>query len=91
MQIATVIGNAVSTVKHPSMQGRKLMICLPRMADGVTTDGYPIVAVDGIGAGVGEKVIITSDGRGAREMLNVDATPVRWTIVGIQDPNTSQQ
>jgi ethanolamine utilization protein EutN len=86
MQIATVIGNAVSTIKHPSMRGCKLMICLPRMADGVTIDGYPIVAVDGIGAGQGDTVLITSDGRGAREMLNVDATPVRWTIIGIQDP-----
>jgi len=86
MQIAKVIGNIVATVKHPSMNGRKLLVCLPQMADGVSVDGYPIVAVDGIGAGKGDTVLVTSDGRSAREMLKVEATPVRWTIIGIQDP-----
>lgn len=86
MQVAKVIGNVVATVKHSSMRGRKLLVCLPQMADGVSVDGFPIVAIDGIGAGKGDTVIITSDGRGAREMLNVEATPVRWTIIGIKDP-----
>jgi len=86
MQVAKVIGNIVATIKHPSMQGCKLLVCVPQMADGESVDGFPIVAVDGIGAGKGDKVLITSDGRAAREMLNVEATPVRWTIIGIQDP-----
>ena len=46
---------------------------------------FPQIAIDGVGAGVGQRVILTSDGRGAREMLGVEATPVRWTIVGIDD------
>lgn len=85
MQVAKVVGKAVSTVKHKSMEGCKLLVCKPLLADGKTTDGFPIIVVDGIGAGAGDKVLITSDGRGAREMLGVEATPVRWTVIGIQD------
>ena len=55
------------------------------MADGRTPDGDPLLAVDAVGAGSGETVMITSDGRGARELLKTDATPVRWTVIGIRD------
>ena len=85
MLLGNVIGNVVATIKHESMQGCKLMIIQPEKSDGKSPDGDPVVAVDCVGAGVGEKVIITSDGKAAREFLNVQATPVRWTIVGIKD------
>ena len=45
----------------------------------------PLVAIDTIGAGTGERVMITSDGAGTRKMLNADATPVRWSVIGIED------
>ncbi len=85
MQVARVIGMAHGTVKHSSMTGCKLLVVQPQMADGNTPDGDPLIAVDGAGAGVGERVLLTSDGRGARELLKVDATPVRWAIIAIQD------
>ena len=85
MHLALVIGTATATIKHSSMDGCKLMVVQPRMADGVTPDGDPLLAVDAVGAGAGEIVMMTSDGRGARELLGVAVTPVRWTIVGIQD------
>ena len=85
MQLAFVIGTATATVKHPSLEGRKLLIVQPRLADGRTPDGDPLIAVDGVDAGCGETVMITSDGRGAREMLQSDVTPVRWTVIGIRD------
>ena len=85
MQLATVIGTATATVKHRSMQGTKLLVVQPRQADGITSDGDPLLAVDGVGAGRGETVMITSDGRHARELLKAEATPVRWTVIGIQD------
>lgn len=85
MQLGLVVGTAVSTVKHATMQGCKLLVIQPRLADGKTPDGDPVLAVDGVGAGRGETVIITSDGRHARELLNADATPVRWTVIGIRD------
>ena len=85
MQLALVIGSAISTVKHQSMVGAKLMVVQPLMADEQSSDGDPLLAVDGVGCGPGETVMITSDGRHARELLSADATPVRWTIVGIRD------
>ena len=76
MQLALVIGRATSTVKHGSMQGQKLLVVQPRLVDG-KADGDPLVAIDGVGAGIGEVVMITSDGRYARELLSADETPVR--------------
>ena len=84
MQLGLVVGSAHATVKHPSMQGCKLMVVQPQLVDG-KPDGDPLLAVDGVGAGVGETVMMTSDGRNARELLKVEATPVRWTIIGIKD------
>ena len=83
---ATVIGRAISTLKHDSMVGQKLLIVQPQMKDG-SPEGDPIIAMDGVGAGVGEQVMVTSDGRNARALLNADATPVRWSIIGIKDEN----
>lgn len=85
MLIGTVIGTAVATVKHASMEGQKLLVIQPEMADRKSPDGDPLIAIDGVGAGTGQRVMITSDGRGAREILGVDATPVRWTVVAIED------
>ncbi len=80
-----VIGTATATVKHASMRGWKLLIVQPLLADGRTPDGDPILAVDSLGAGRGETVIVSSDGRGTRELLQSDNTPVRWSIIGICD------
>ncbi len=89
MLLGDVIGTAVSTVKHRSMQGHKLLVVQPLMADRISPDGDPLIAVDGVGAGTGQRVMLTSDGRGARELLGADATPVRWTVVAIEDPEVS--
>jgi ethanolamine utilization protein EutN len=85
VQRAFVIGTATSTVKHPSMQGQKLLIAQPVMADGTTPDADPIIAVDTVGAGKGEEVLISSDGRFTRDFVKADNTPVRWAIIGICD------
>ncbi len=85
MQLAHVIGTATATLKHDSLVGRRLLVVQPLQADGVSADGEPLLAVDGVGAGTGEQVMITSDGKGARELLGHDITPVRWTVIGIRD------
>ncbi len=59
-----VVGIATATVKHPSMVGWKLLLVQPYAPDGRTPDGDPVLAVDGLGAGIGEEVVITSDGNG---------------------------
>ncbi len=80
-----VVGVATATVKHPSMIGWKLLLVQPYAADGRTPDGDPVLAVDGLGAGIGEEVVITSDGKGTRELLRSETSPVRWSVIGIVD------
>ena len=85
MLTAKVIGHATSTVKHSSMEGWKLLVVQPLAADGRSPDGDPVLAVDCLGAGRRDDVIITSDGKSTRELLGHMATPVRWSVIGIQD------
>jgi ethanolamine utilization protein EutN len=85
MQLAFVVGTATSTVKHATMRGQKLLVVQPLMADGRGADGDPQVAVDAVGAGKGQRVMITSDGKFMREILKTEATPVRWSVIGISD------
>jgi len=85
MQLGLVVGTATSTVKHATMRGQKLLVVQPLMADGRTPDGDPQIAVDAVGAGRGERVMITSDGKFMREVLKAEATPVRWSVIGIRD------
>ena len=85
MQAGLVVGTAISTVKHPSLTGWKLLVVQPFGSDRATPDGDPVLAVDALGAGKGERVIITSDGKAARELVRSETTPVRWSVVGIAD------
>jgi ethanolamine utilization protein EutN len=85
MQLGEVVGTATATVKHSSMNGWKLLIVQPYLADGMTPDGEPVLAIDSCGAGRGESVIITSDGAGTRALVQSDNTPVRWSVLGIVD------
>jgi len=85
MQLGDVIGTATATVKHPSMNGWKLLIVQPYQADARTPDSDPVLAIDSCGAGRGEQVIITSDGAGTRALVKSDNTPVRWSVLGIAD------
>jgi ethanolamine utilization protein EutN len=85
MFLGRVMGNATATVKHPSMEGWKLLLVMALQADGRTIEGDPILVVDSVGAGRGETVVITSDGIGARELLGSANTPVRWSVLGIRD------
>ena len=84
MQLGLVVGTAYATVKHDSMAGQKLLVVQPQLVD-QRPDGDPVLAIDAVGAGVGEAVMMTSDGREARRRLGVEVTPVRWTVVGIKD------
>ena len=85
MQVGLVVGTANSSVKHPSLIGRKLLLVQLLAADGTSPDGEPVLAIDGFGAGNGEKVIVTSDGQWIRNLLSSETTPARWGVLGIQD------
>ncbi len=84
MQLARVVGHAVSTVKHPSMHGWKLLVVQMLTPDG-KEDGEPILAIDNLGAGLDNTVIVTNDGAGARQLVNAKDSPVRWTVLGMCD------
>ena len=85
MQLGLVVGTATSTVKHATMRGQKLLVVQPLSADGESPDGDPQIAVDAVGAGKGERVMITSDGRFVRELVKHENTPIRWSVIGIAD------
>ena len=84
MLLARVEGNVVATRKHPSLEGWRLVICQPINQAG-ETEGTPQVAIDAHGAGLHQRVIISSDGVAARKAVRDDKSQVRWMIVGIVD------
>jgi ethanolamine utilization protein EutN len=84
MQIAKVIGTVVSTQKHGKFEGAKLLLVQPLTPDD-TPRGTPLLAVDGVGAGIREKVLIVLEGRAAGEALGKRWAPVDAAIVGIID------
>ena len=84
MQIAKVIGTVVSTQKHRKFEGAKLLLVQPLNLDG-SPRGVALLAVDGVGAGVRERVLIVLEGRAAGESLGKTAAPVDAAIVGIID------
>ena len=84
MQIARVVGTVVATQKHRKFEGAKLLLVQPLNLDG-TARGTTLLAVDGVGAGVTEKVLIVLEGRAAGEALGRKAAPVDAAIIGIID------
>jgi ethanolamine utilization protein EutN len=86
MQLARIIGTATATVKHPSLAGARLLVGQPLAADRRSPDGDPQLVVDTLAAAVGDLVVITSDGRLLRDLLGSDATPARWSTIGLVDP-----
>ena len=87
MQIARVIGTVVSTQKNQKFEGAKLLLVQPLNIDD-TPRGAALLAVDGVGAGVNEKVLVVLEGRAAGEALGKKAAPVDAAIVGIIDTVT---
>ena len=84
MQIARVMGTVVSTQKHRKFEGAKLLLVQPLNMDD-TPRGTALLAVDGVGAGVHEKVLVVLEGRAAGEALGKKAAPVDAAIIGIID------
>ena len=86
MQIARVIGNVVSTIKNESLQAKKLMIVQTLDAD-LHPKGTPLIALDAVGAGVGE-LVFWCRGKEASFPFKRDDTPTDCTIVGIIDSDS---
>ena len=83
MQIGRVVGQAVSTVKHPSMTGWRLLLVQLLTADG-KEDGEPLLAIDNLGARSARRVVIcpTTAARSGK-LVGRKNSPVRWMVMGI--------
>jgi ethanolamine utilization protein EutN len=86
MQIARVIGTVVSTVKNESLHGRKFLLVQTLNAD-LKAKGSPMIALDSVGAGVGE-LVFWCRGKEASFPFKRDETPTDCTIVGIIDSDS---
>ncbi|MFH1262503.1 MAG: EutN/CcmL family microcompartment protein [Pseudomonadota bacterium] len=84
MIIARVIGTAVATVKHPSYNGRKVMIVQPLAPEG-EDQGQSFLAVDAVQSGPGDRVLVAREGNAARQILEAGEAPIHAVILGIID------
>ena len=88
MQIARVVGTVVSTQKNRKLEGAKLLLVQPVSIDPQTLDeprGVALLAIDSVGAGVGEKVLVVIEGKAAGDALGKKAAAVDAAIIGIVD------
>ena len=88
MQIGRVLGTVVATQKHRKFEGAKLMLVQPLNPRDDSPRGPALLAIDGVGAGIHEKVLVVLEGRAAGEALGRKAAPVDAAIVGIIDTVT---
>lgn len=84
MQIARVIGSVVSTNKTEKLHGLKLMIVAPIDLSSFEEKGQPIVAIDTVGAGAGE-VVMLCGGSSSRQTALTENKPSDMAIVAIID------
>jgi len=86
MQLAKVVGNLVSTHKNETIRGKKLLFVQP-LDEKLVPFGDELLAVDGVGAGIGDTVLIMNEGGSARMVTNVESpyAPIELCIAGIVD------
>lgn len=84
MQLGRVLGTATSTIKHSTFAGERLLVVQLESRDG-SDDGEPVLAFDRMGAGRGDRVLLTNDGKALQQMVGRD-TPGRWSVMGLPDP-----
>lgn len=84
MFLARIVGTVTSTVKHEAYNSAKLMLVQPISPEGKDIDDS-VIAVDTVGAGIGERVIVLRQGVAAAQVLGIDRPPIRSVIAGIVD------
>lgn len=84
MKLGRVVGTVVSTINAPVFDGRRLLVCDLLDPAGEPAGGY-LIAVDTVGAGAGETVLLLDEGNSARQILGLATAPVRTLVVGIVD------
>ena len=84
MILGRVLGEMHGTIKHPFYDGRKMLVIEKITQAGASTGDY-LIAVDSVGAGADELVLVLDEGNGARQVLGSKDGPVRSVVVGIID------
>ncbi len=84
MILGRVTGEVYSTINHPFYDARTLLVVAKTGPEGDATGEY-VIAVDVVGAGVGQRVLVLDEGNGARQVLDAPDAPVRSVVVGIID------
>lgn len=85
MKIAKVTGTVVSTINSPVYDQRRLLVCDLLNERAEATDGGYVIAVDAVGAGAGETVLVLDEGNSARQVVAIEDAPIRAVVVGIVD------
>jgi microcompartment protein CcmK/EutM len=84
MQICRVVGTVVSTQKNRKLEGAKLLLVQPLTLEGAAR-GVALIAIDAVGAGVGERVLVVIEGKAAGDALGRKAAAVDAAVIGIVD------
>ena len=84
MFLARVDGVVIATVCHPSLAGHRSIICQPLDAEG-RDEGAPVLAIDPLGAGQHERVLISTDGSHTRAHVKDPHSPLRNIVMGLVD------
>lgn len=84
MFIARVVGDVVATHRHGDLGGRKLLL-IRRLSLSGEEEGGEVIALDVIGVGVGERVLVVQEGNAARSLFRSKAIPAQAVVVGVVD------
>ena len=84
MYLARVVGDVVSTHRHDNLGGRKLLL-VRRLDLDDNEEGSEVIALDVIGVGEGEKVLVVQEGGAARTLFRDQKIPVQAVVVGVID------
>ncbi len=84
MLIARVVGELTATCKHPSHEGSKLLLVQPLNLDG-SNRGDPLVAVDSVDAGLGDRVLLVTEGFSAMTSVGRPNSPIDMAVIGFID------
>ena len=84
MLIARVVGEIVATAKVPSHVGQKALLVQPLNLDG-SDQGETLVAMDAVDAGVGDRVLVVTEGWSAMTAVDRPNSPIDMAIIGVID------
>jgi ethanolamine utilization protein EutN len=90
MILGRIVGEVVATRKHPSHERRKILLVQPVNPDD-SLRGEPILALDAVDAGIGDRVLVVQEGYAAMTAAGRPDSPIDMTIVGVVDTVTIEE